>query len=173
MTCIVALQTDTGVYLGTDSAFGDESETDLLDRPKFTVHSRHVIATSGALRAGQIAEAVKITKKQRSNENDLDFLLRALAGPIRDAIKDDGSKPSFGTLIIYKGQIYALTDDFGIIRSVYKYDAIGSGAPLARGFLAGSEGLELEPADRVERALKASARHDPNVRKPFTIRCFP
>lgn len=174
MTAVCGIEHPEGVWLGTDSFIGNESIRDVTDRPKWFYRGRYLlVAYAGALRGAQVASLAPPTRRQRLNEADQDYLVRAVVESIRQAHKSyEVQKPADdGTdyLIGYNGCLYMMQDDYSILRSKHGYAAIGVGQDMALGALAALQGEPLEPKVMIERALRAAARHCPQVGPPFHV----
>jgi ATP-dependent protease HslVU (ClpYQ) peptidase subunit len=172
LTAILAVEDATGAWFGCDALFASDRVFDAMDRAKWTTHATHTIATSGAMRCGQIAEQFKATEKQERGEDDVAYVLRAIATPMRDAVKGDlyeNEVASMGAVVAVNGRVYQITDDWGVYRPRCGYTAIGIGAPHVLAAFDALDGLGLTTEDRMLRALAATERHCTYVRGPFTV----
>lgn len=171
MTCIVALEHEGKIYLGSDSFLGDEASKTTIDRPKRFIKGDLVIGDAGDVRTSQLLEhAIKI-RKIRKNEDIQSYLVKEVSNKLRKAVEKDGIKLEDHTatfLIVVRGEVYCLQDDFSVVRSKNKYAAIGIGRDYALGALAALD-ESVPPMDRVKRALKVTAELCPQVCGPFHV----
>lgn len=166
MTCIAAIEVDGGAWIGSDSYIGGDVYRDVLNGPKWFVRGPLVIASSGGLYAGQVAEYGPKFRAQRRGEPDQHYLAVAVVDPIRVAhlaTNADAKEVSF--LIAYNGGVYVICTDYGIYRPQYGYAAAGAGEQFALGSLASP--VRGSPQRRLITALKASAKHASCVTAPF------
>jgi hypothetical protein len=175
MTVILGVDSPDGAWFGCDSLFATDRVYDGMRAPKWTTHRTHAVATSGAMRPGQIAETLAVTEKRRRGETPIAYVLRAIASPMREAVMADlyeNEKPAeMRALVAYEGSVYEITDDWGVYQSRFGYHAIGMGSSHA---LAAYDALsvvapEMAVPDRIRLALEATERHCTYVRGPFTV----
>lgn len=90
-----------------------------------------------------------------------------LRAPHIDATGSDKDGMEFALLLGYRGALYSMDSNYDIVRSVDDFDAIGTGAQVARGalYMAGT----LAPRTALLRALTAAERYKSNVRRPFRV----
>ncbi len=184
MTAIAAVECAGGVWIGSDSFCGNDSFRDLYDRPKWTVHAGGtiVVATSGNVRPGQIAEAVKVGGPPRPGEGDIAYVVRTIVEPIRrahikagvianDGRGDEGHTPHMNAVIVVRGRVWMMDEEYGVWRSARGMGAAGAGAEFAQVSLAST--TNLDPRQRVEAALTAAADHNNLVCGPFHVLFVP
>jgi len=172
MTVIAALEHKTGCIIGCDRFLGSENYFDVEDAPKWFRRGPLLIALAGKLRGTQVAERLKKPRAQGRDESPTLYLhdvvgeeLRKLHEAYNVKVKSD----DVDGLIIYRGKLWTLYDDYGVGRSKYGYAAIGAGYLLGAAALAATEGLGLAPKERIERALKVAARHSGYVSEEHYI----
>jgi hypothetical protein len=178
MTAIVAVETRGGAWIGCDSFCGDDRFRDLYDRPKWSVHANGtiVIATSGNVRPGQIAESTKVGGARRSRETDVAYVIRTIVEPVRkahidagvianDGRGDEGHMPHMNAVIVALGKVWMMDEEYGVWRSLRRVAAAGAGAEHAQLSLASN--TKMNAKARVEAALHAAADHNNLVCGPF------
>ncbi len=171
MTCLIGFEQDGEAWIGGDSFFGSDKWRDVMDRPKIFSRGKLLFAFSGNFYAGQIVETIPSFAAQRAREDDILYLIRAVASPIwklhqeKEVAIVRGADDSFSALIGYNSRIYAMLDDYSIVRSKYGYMAIGIGEQYALGALAVTG--HLKGQERAEAVLAASAKHCSLVCRPF------
>lgn len=142
----------------------------MLDRPKwFYKGSNLLIAYAGDLRAAQTAEIAPRFRRRHGHEAEQAYVQGVVVEAVRHAHKayEAAKKDAdFAFLVAYNGKLYTIQEDYSVVRSHYGYAAIGAGQYLALGALAALDEA-LPPRERLERALKAAARHATTVCRPF------
>ncbi len=92
-----------------------------------------------------------------------EWLLSEALGDLRQALQDAGS-PEGEAIIAHAGQLYYLGDSLFPLRR--KYGAVGTGAGVCLGYLAGS--VET-PQQRVKGAVQAACEHAAGCRTPVHV----
>lgn len=189
MTCIVALEHDHGVVLGSDSFLGDSSIRDQISRPKFfTKGPGFLIAFSGGLRGAQLVEHGVTFRKIRNNEDEEAYLVTEVSKKLHDLfskrganIEDNGFVDTHDAefLVVINKKIFIIQDDYSVVRSKHRFAAVGAGQNFALGALAFMEKYVRDSAttvsktlsnrERVRLALEAAAEFSPQVCDPFYI----
>lgn len=172
MTCIVAVEHESGVILGADSFVGDGSTADLTAEPKIDRHGDIAIGWCGSILIATWMRQLSLPKRKRAQ--DPRSYVGALAMSLREAAIEakiatsDGASPSSESFLLVAcgGGAWTIQPDFSVYRSAYGYASIGAGADYALGALTVSRG---SPRHRVRAALHAAARHSPAVRGPFHL----
>jgi ATP-dependent protease HslVU (ClpYQ) peptidase subunit len=176
VTCIVGVQTSDGVLIGGDSAgISGWVRTHRADPKVFEHGTGYVIGFTTSFRMGQLIRYADLPKPLDRDGDDLDrFMAVDFVDAVRQALKDGGwaekdkDREDGGTFLVgVNGWLYKVCDDYQVGRSLDGYDAAGSGWELALGALHATP--ELEPVERVTRALSASAHHSASVHPPFTV----
>lgn len=169
MTLILGVEHAGGVWVGGDSFVGTDATRDAVDRPKFWTRGSLLIGFAGSIRGSQAAQRIATYARQRAGEDDLAYLVRAVAEPIRraHAAVETCREGGFAALIALKGRVYSLQPDYAILRSRHGYGAVGSGEDGALTALAVTAGHVMSPRPRVLAVLEAVARHHNHVSAPF------
>jgi len=167
VTVLVALESETGVHVGCDSYVGDGANRDVMAEKWFR-RGPLLVASAGSVYAGQVAEFGVQFRAQRKTESDLEYVVIAVAEPIRVVHRATGTKLDGDSFVVaYNGRAYWIGDDYGVHRSLYGYVCAGAGEQFAAGSLATSAGRP--PEARVRAALEAAAKHCTIVRSPFHV----
>jgi len=176
MTAIAALVHNGYVYMGGDSAtsFGTRIALD----PKGKVFKASTGLIMGLSGYSRVADVVRygFTPPALTEGQALDAYMRfTFAQALRDFLKEhthtstkDGyENTGLWGILGWRGQLWELSCDLGITQSLDPYMATGSGGDLALAVLHVTP--ELEPRDRIDRALRAAEHYDAGVRGPFTL----
>lgn len=177
MTCIVGIQTPAGVLLGGDSAGMSGWVRQHRADPKVFEHGAYVIGFPTSFRMGQLIRYADLPKPLDRDGEDLDrFMATEFVDAVRQALKDGGwakkehEREDGGTFLVgVNGHLYRIDDDYQTGRTLDGYDAAGCGWEVAYGALHATAGMELEPIERVGRALQAAAHHNGGVHPPFNV----
>lgn len=181
MTCIVAIEHEGIVHLGSDSFLGGAFTRDQLDRPKFfTKGPRFVIGFAGGLRGAQIVEHDIVFRKWRKTESEESYLVTEVAKKLQIAFKkvgasilDEGHVESHDSyfLVCINGRIFVIQEDYSVIRSRHGFAAIGAGQDFALGTLYSLEkwASKMPPKAKVQAALEVASEFSPQVCGPFHI----
>lgn len=183
MTCVVGLEHGGKVYIGADSAgvAGSAAEVahlDLTSGGKVFRRGRMVFGFTSSFRMGDILR-YSFRVPHQTCKDDLRYLCTQFVDSLIDCFKKRGyariehNEVEGGTFLLgYRGKLYRVDRDFQVFKSLYPYDAVGSGHSYARGAMhAICDGWEnrTSPADRIEGALRASQAFCADVREPFSI----
>lgn len=176
MTCIVGIEFEGKVGLGSDGCASGSYHKFQYDEPKLFIKNGISFGYTTSFRFADIIQYhVKIPVRTKGL-TDKEYLVTKLVPEIRKQLKEHGfaetknNRDSGGTALIgYKGKLYTLQDDFSIVRNVQGYDACGSGTYTAMGSLHTTKVLGTPPADRIRLALSAASDHAVGVTPPFHI----
>ncbi|NBU69892.1 MAG: hypothetical protein EBS53_00290 [Bacteroidetes bacterium] len=181
MTCIVAIEHEGVVHLGSDSFLGGAFTRDHLARPKFfTKGPRFSIAFAGGLRGAQIVEHDLVFRKKKRTEDEESYLVLEVAKKLHTGFKrvganivDEGKVESHDSnfLVCINGKVFVIQDDYSVIRSSHGFAAIGAGQDFALGALSClfSHVPDMPPKEKVRTALEVAAEFSPQVCGPFHI----
>lgn len=181
MTAIVAVAGPRGVVIGGDSAGTDDAwGTGLHQEPKVWEAGPLVFGACGSFRVSQLLRyQLPLPVPELAVEP-----MAYLTGPLVDAMRqtleaggaltvwqEDTTEELNGSSLVvgYAGRVFEVFEDFGVGELTTGYAAVGSGAVLAYGALAATEGRRMTPAARVELALEVAERHNAAVRRPWVI----
>lgn len=166
MTCSLGVVQSGAVWLASDSASTSaDMVCDVVREPKAWTRPGWAFAFAGDWRIGQVLRhelrpREHVTDADRYVTVDLAKALRRVLAPEPETARADCS-----LLVGHAGQLWELdVADCAAVRSAWGYAAIG--VPEALIGLALTAG---EPEGRLRRVLTAVARHQANVRPPFTV----
>lgn len=175
MTCIVGIETASGVVIGGDSAgLAGWVKTHRAD-PKVFRNDAYLIGFTTSFRMGQLIRYADLPKPLDRVGDDLDrFMSTEFVDAVRKAFKDggyakkDSDREEGGAFLVgVSGRLYKVESDYQVAWSTDGYDAVGCGAETAYGALHATR--RAGPESRVRRALEAAAHHSGGVAGPFTI----
>lgn len=181
MTCIVALCHQGKVYVGGDAASTNvwSLGQSLTLQPKVFEKSEMVIGCAGSPRQAQIVRYHTDFSRRHPDMDGHEYLVNTVAETIRHTLKSydtvitkDGVDSIESNFIVAHGdRLYTIYSDMAVIEAQTPYAAIGSGQDLALGSLHTSP-VEMDPIQRLTKALEAAAAFNAGVRAPFTIKTF-
>jgi len=156
MTCIVAVVTPQGAWIGADSlSSSDEGLASISATPKVSKFGDLLVGFAGNWRQGQRVFEVL----SRTIDPTIETIIKSF--------KPEGEELEL--LVVQDRRIFEVQADLGIIESKkvkgFAYGAVGSGAATALGALY----LDHEDEGSIGRALEATEEHNTKVRKPFII----
>lgn len=169
MTLVVAIEATatTPAVVGCDAFAGDDNLRDTVDGPKWVrTDPRTIVAYAGSFALGRVLEHGSRLPGRRARERADRYVYR-LARSIWTAAAAAGVPRDEGELLfVHDGRVWVDAGGGAIVRSGWGYAAIGAGAPQALAVLAAVEGAA---EGRVRAALRATARHHPQVCEPFWV----
>ena len=180
VTCIVAIETPDGVWLGCDSQIGAWSN-ERLSVPKFCeVAPGVVVGVAGAWRMANIlrhrwkpmppAPGVDLDEWMFDSMEDIRRLLNEHGASKHDNSQQCTANGDSQSIVVVRGRAYSCGSCFSFFRPSTGYTAIGSGEPFALGSLATTRELEIDAESRVRLALESAERHNNGVLGPFTVK---
>lgn len=176
MTCIVAIETRSGVVMGSDSFVGaGKYGADVTAAPKIFQRGGWLCGVAGSTRVANLLEhTLKWPRASPSaTERDAIVAVRAMTKLLaKDEFcveNEDGRNSLYSEVIIAAGgRAYVVGGDLSVHRSAHGYIAVGCGAPIALGALAVLPAT-MPARERAMLALDAAARHSSGVRGPFHL----
>lgn len=171
MTCIVGIETDSGVIMGADSCGSDENYHDTYKNPKLFKVGDLLIGWAGPYRMGQIVE-YHFQEPARSTEwSDFDYIVKGVVVGLMATLVEHGHniEDEPGRLLVgYNGKLYMIDTGFAALSCAENYAAIGAGEMVAKGVMFAMR-KHKSPKEAVRAALEAAERYCIGVRGPFTI----
>lgn len=177
MTCIVGIEHKGKTWIGGDSG-GFVEDTCLLHRngKVFRHDATYLMGVSGSRRVAEVLRfAFKPSRITAQADADafmatkfVDEMRKALA--VAGALSSESGVESFdgAVLVGVRGHgLYCVSGAFSASRLLDGTVATGSGMDYALGALEATR--ELEPKERLRRALHAAERWNNGVRSPFHI----
>jgi len=178
MTCIVGIEHEGKVYMGADSIGVDGWQRTVMDFPK-VFHVRDLlIGCAGSIRALQLLRYNLDVRARNDSEDDMEYMVTGVADTARRLFKDSGwshienNKESGANFLVgYRGRLYAVEDEFSVVRMQQPYWALGVGKvyALAAILTLRSERDDLTPEHQINRALKVASELSIGVHPPFHI----
>ncbi len=174
MTCIVGISYEDKVLLGSDCIGSDMRIYQLREEPKVFKNGAFVMGYTSSFRFGQLLQYAFTPPEQLPSQSDHKYLCTTFVDAIRNTLKKGGyakekdSVECAGTALIgYKGNLYALEDDYQIALASGGVGAVGHGDSIALGSLYSTK--DKKPQERLQIALEAAEYHDPYVKSPFSF----
>ena len=179
MTCIVGLVEGKTVYIGADSLAVTGCVEQQLRSPKvFCCKGRDcLIGYSGTVRMANLLEHKFVPPGHPAEMGVEQYLTTFFVDGLRATLKEAGTaaktneqEVSTGSLLVgYRGGLYKIGYDYGLMEAAAGFDAIGSGEEIALGAIHATMGMKLQPLKRLRLALEAAADLCRGVRGPFVI----
>lgn len=179
MTCIVGMVDGSTVWLAGDRAATDgQLNRTILKHPKIFVKGDVAFGIAGLPKF--------IDVLQHSTElplfpggDDKKFIVSELIPCIREsftkhecvAMDQHGQKLFMGSMLVaFAGKLYKLDSSFQTVEADCGFDAVGNGAPMAKGALASLvNGNDQDPRHILLEALNITATSNAGVAPPFDI----
>lgn len=165
MTCIVGIETETCVYVAGDFQGSSEIQKSDYHNSKVFKIGDVVIGYTTSYRFGQLLEVHLTTPITPARTEDIyKWLIKTLVPEIRNILLE--AKEECGdALIAVRNQLYQLSSDYSVLRSVNGFDAVGSGAHYALGCLHAQSRLDdlQGPTLTLSRALQTAHHFSPTV----------
>lgn len=181
MTCIVALQHEGKVFVGGDAAATNTWSLSQITiaRPKVFTKSDMIFGFAGSPRDMLTVQYKTHFDRWHPDVCLEEYMVCSVSEAIRNSLKAAGSvriADSVETmdsvfLVAFRNELFAIYSDFSVIRSSDPFAAIGSGEDLALGSLYTSP-PDMDPTQRVLKALEAAAKFNAGVKAPFTVKTF-
>lgn len=179
MTCVVGIvHSDKSITFAADSAGASEYAIMTTSSKKIFKKKDLIFGVAGSWRQLQLLHYALEIPERTQEYSDEAYITLTLVDAIRTCFQERSSsllsnnqeKIECSILIGYRGSLYRLNEDFGMLIS-HTYDVIGSGDDVAKGALYATN--HFEPSERAIIALKAAAEHTAFVRQPFLIETLP
>lgn len=174
MTCIVGIETSTGVLLGADSVNSSGWTTQVKADSKIWRKSDVGYGLSGSPRMGQLIRYRFEAPEWNATTNLSRFMATDFVDALRDVLKAGGhaekenekERTDSSFLVAIRGEVFHVQGDYQTTRYAQGFAAIGSGQLLALGALHATQDLD-NPKARVRLALEAASEFSGNVGPPF------
>lgn len=174
MTCIVGIAQNGQIVMGGDSAGVAGLDLTIRADPKVFSIGDFTVGYTDSFRFGQLLRFSFVPPSKREDQSDFEYMCTSFIDALRNCLKDggyarkEGEAETGGTCLVgWRGMLYEIESDYQVGIPINGYDAIGCGAPMARGSLFSTEGQPLR--DRVQMALEAAVEFSAGVRPPFLI----
>lgn len=179
MTCIVGATSDRGrLILGSDSECSDGRRSYILGEatPKIAQIRNALVGSAGSPRVWQLAfrELMDPIREGFDPWCGIGDFVEDLVRVMEEwqlTCTENCSRHMHGStafLVGLRGEWFEIGHDFSIVSSRDGFMAIGSGGPVALGYL---EAVRKQPTDgkKVRAALKAAAYYTDGVKGPFRV----
>lgn len=175
MTCIVGLVDKGNVYMGGDSAGVGGLSITIRDDEKVFVNGPFIMGFTTSFRMGQLLRYKFKVPQQTTDQTDMEYMVTTFIDAVRKCFAENGygkmadrDHNKGGTFLVgYKGNLYAIHDDFQVGKPNLQYDAVGCGEDIALGSLYSTKGKK--PEERVKLALEAASKFSAGVAPPFVL----
>jgi len=179
ITCIVGIVENGVVYIGGDSAGIDkEHNITIIAQDKVNRRNGLLIGFSGQFRASQIVlYSAEIPNPKNHDLTPEQYMCGLLVPEIQKTLKMNGSiktkndQEMMGAdfLFGFNGKLFGLQNDFGVIDALDDHLAIGRGSDYAFGALHVLFNEDINPEEKLFKALEASEYYNGGVKKPFIV----
>jgi len=158
MSCIVGIESDGIVYIGSDSLASAEDDIRHLKEHKTFINGEYLIGFCGSPRSGQVLGPKYLAHPEEPIEEFVDQIKNQL-NEYNLLIEDnENSTLSLSNFLVgYNGILYQIYNDFYIGQFKEKYSAIGSGESYALGSLYETSKINISPKDRIRKAIKCAS----------------
>lgn len=179
MTCCAAITDGRTIWMAGDSRSTSPYGVNVQRYPKVFERAGVLFGVSGHVWCNQVLRHLVDVPPVGAAEPEA-WLVREFTPALRDALNrrglvgcnTDGGSRLWALLVGLKGELFRVYDDLSLEALTGHYAVLGSGADYACGALYATEGLPIEPTERLELALGAAAQHDAGVGRPFTHVAF-
>ncbi|WP_220791668.1 Ntn hydrolase family protein [Gluconacetobacter dulcium] len=178
MTCIVGYMENDKVIIGADSLGSNGHSKTIYVESKAFINGPMIIGYTTSFRMGQILEYHLVIPEQLSSQTDMAFMVMSFVPAVRHTLSTHGFTPASEKdadagvqfLVGYKGQLYEISSDFQVSKTVDPFASVGSGYQFALGSLASTQELDIPVSDKVRIALEVAERYTTTVSGPFNYR---
>lgn len=175
MTCIAGVVAKGRVYLRGDSAGAAGVQLVLRRDEKVFRTGPFVMGFTSSYRMGQVLRYAFTPPAPPTQDGGLmRYMATAFVDSLREALKtagwarvESGQELGGVFLVGVHGRLFRVDGDFHVGEPRDAFDAVGSGADLARGALFATHAMAPNP--RVRMALRAAERGNTDVRGPFRV----
>jgi ATP-dependent protease HslVU (ClpYQ) peptidase subunit len=183
MTVIIGLVAHETVYIGADSLASTGCIEQEMSSPKvFRCEGQDcLIGYSGTVRMANLLHHKFVLPEHPPGMSTEKYLTTLFVDGLRATLKEAGTaaktneqETTTGSMLVgYRGGLYKIGYDYGLMESAASFDAVGSGEEIALGAIHATQGMDLQPRKRIRLALEAAADLCRGVRGPFVIESLP
>jgi ATP-dependent protease HslVU (ClpYQ) peptidase subunit len=167
MSLIVGLETKNRIYMACDSqATGDTDKRYLPHSKIFKTNNGYIVGFAGSLRSAQLIMRHDFPDDIWNVPDTLREHLKNFGGLSHGKDEDmygEIEVMQSSLLIGFKGSLYEIQGDFGILTRVEPYAAIGEGRPYALGVMYATENKKMQPRKRLELAVQCGINFNNTV----------
>lgn len=178
MTCIVAVKGKDRIVLGGDSAGVGGLDLTIRKDPKVFQVGPFAIGFTSSFRMGQVLMDLKVPR-QKSTQNDYQYMRTTFVNAVMKCfdkagiLKSDNAVKECGTfIVVYRGEIYQIQDDFQVGMRYDNFDACGCGESYALGAASILTNLSFygdDPRLVCQNALETAEKFSAGVCGPFNF----
>lgn len=161
MTCVVGIKIKDNVFLGADRMASNGFTGSKKVGAKVFRNGEFIFGTCGSMRIENLMQYCFTAPDRAEKESDLKYLNSKFSKAVHELFKNNGGlktvdgedriKGEF--LFAYRNELYLMQSDFSIYQSDRDYEATGSGEYHALASLYSTEGQDLNPIDRIKKAI--------------------
>lgn len=177
VTCIAAVVDEGTVWMGGDSAGVSGWNLTLRKDAKVFLNGTFLIGFTTSFRMGQLLRYSFKPPVHPEGVDTYEFMVTAAINSMRTCLKDGGfskkdkEAEEGGTFLVgYRGRLFEINSDYQVAEPLDHMAAVGAGEQVACGALYAL--LDLDPEQRILRALEVAERFNAAVRGPFIVRCL-
>lgn len=182
MSCIVAVKAGDKVYLGADTGvFSPSGRQARVRTSKIFYKGDMLFGAVGTIRYQQIIEYSLEVPEHKEGLTPLEYLCVEFVPCLQECLEENGllvsadsgdndvAETAGAAIIVYRGEIFLLEDQFDLLQFERDYMATGAGEDAAYGSLFVTEKLKekIKPTTRVRLALEAAVFNNCFVKPPF------
>lgn len=177
MTTILGIEHADGALLAADSMGSGNVCADTVVQSKLVRHGEFILGFTGSFRMGDILRyhlKIAAAPKTQMYKHIVTSVVPAIRAAFKEyglATEDGGASTCGAMLIATRGRVYEIAADYHVGRSVFGYNATGSGCYPALGALSASAGKS--PRARAIAALVAAEKHTVGTRPPWRFMSVP
>ena len=173
MTCIIGLEENGKAYVGADSMQVSGIDNSSGSNKKIFRVDGFIFAHTGSCKGSQIVKY--LLDIPTPEEIDERFMFTKIAEPMRlkmkeagySEIKDNQESHNDEWIIAYKDQVYKITCDWEAKRFNGGLIVSGCGGDYAKGVMLALK--DLEPKERIKKALEIASQCSVGVGPPFYV----
>lgn len=177
MTCVAGLIDNGKIYLGADSAGVDAwYNLNIRADSKVFINKDFAMGYTSSFRMGQLLRYKFNPPDMKESQDMFAYMVTDFIEEVRSCFKAGGyarieSNEDIGGVFLvgYKGRLFEISEDFQVVETLRPYNAIGCGGSYAMGSLFMTEGMGMDPMQRLRKALEAAQTFSAGVREPFNF----
>lgn len=178
MTCIVGFKREGDVFIGGDSAATD-GNLGIRVRADEKVFRKDdmIFGVTGSVRLMQLLRYSFIPPNQAVGQDDFGYLCSSWIGGLSKCLQDNGCSKIENNAVEMPGEfllgfnsnLYHVYADMQVAVNSLPYDACGCASDYALGVMAAVNDGDMEPEEKITKALEVAEAFSAGVRGPFII----
>lgn len=178
MTCIVGLLDNGKAYMGADSLCSNGYTGKVNKNKKLFKLSNQkdiLVGYTSSFRMGQLLQYSTGLFDELSllkNEVDEKYMVNNFIPNVKKLFKDGGydkNDQGGNFLVTFKDKLYEVQCDYSILEPSNGFASVGCGEDFALASLETTKDLEMNPIDRIKKALECAEKYSVGVGRPFYI----